>query len=257
MGITRRFVNMSGLATALIMLVLICVSSWNIVNFGGHRLRVFVENAVQRYDGVFPEITIENGIATVKGEQPLYVNTGDPNLVIVIDTSEGKEKEYVNYLGKAQDGAALTRNSVVVKNQGQTKEVPLKDMPNIVISSKSLEKLLKEYGPWAARVLTFAVFFYFLFAKPIQLLLMALFALFLAKILSVTLPYGKAVRIAALGMIPPVLLDLSYGILGQGFNAGFWAYFGMYMVALFILLFDLKQNPEQQPGPNIELPPVA
>ncbi len=247
MGITRKIVNMSGLATALIILVLVGISSWNIISFGGQRLQVFAEEAVRRYDGVFPEVTVDKGFASISGEQPFTVNTGDPNLVVVIDTREGKENEFLNYFGTAQNGAALTRTSLVVKSQDRIQVFPLKDLPNIVINSKSLEKLLSEFEPVVSRILAAAVFFYFFIIKPIQLLLMALFALFLAKILSTPLLYGKAIRIAALGMIPPVLLDLSYGILGPGFTAGFWAYFGMYMVALFILLLDLKQNPEQDP----------
>ena len=209
MGITRKIVNMSGMATALIILVLVCISSWNIISFGGQRLRVFVENAVQRYDSVFPEVTIDKGLASISGRQPLNVNTGDPNLIVVIDTREGKEDEFPNYFGTAQNGAALTRTTLVVKSQNKIQEFSLKDLPNMVINSKTLAKLLSDYGPTVGNVLAAAVIFYFIIIKPIQLLLMALFALFLAKILTTPLLYGKALRIAALGMIPPVLLDLS------------------------------------------------
>lgn len=147
MGITHKVLRISGTLFLLLLALLIGVSAWNVIEHGTPKLMNLIDMVVSRYDNMFPEITIQNGIASIKESQPFYINTGDPNLVVVIDTRENEENKYMDHLQKQPTGLVLTRNQIVIKNDDRIQTVPLKDIPDFVVNSKNLKTLVSSLEP--------------------------------------------------------------------------------------------------------------
>ncbi len=243
MAITARILAATGKLPAIILLLLITAVTWSTIHSGGPQLSDLVFQNIVRYDRLFPEITIHEGTASVKGEQPIRVDTKDPNFIIVIDTREDQVNSYPDYLKNADFGAVLTKTNLVIKNDSRIQMIPLKEAPDFVVNSKNLESLAKQFQYPVGAGLRAFVALYFLIAKPLQMLFMAVIALFVARILSLSLTFGEACKLAVIGMIPPVLLDVMYGALDKGISAGILSYIGVYILSMAILFVDLYQNP--------------
>ena len=88
-------------------------------------------------------ITVHDGKASIREEQPHFIETGDKDLAVVIDTRENKQKDALDYLKDVSTGAVLARDSVVTKSQGQIRIIPLKGIPDLVVNSRNLRALLR------------------------------------------------------------------------------------------------------------------
>lgn len=65
-----------------------------------------------------------------------------------------------------------------------------------------------------------------------------------SRIFSLDINFRNSLKLAIVAMIPPVLLDLMYGIMDKGISASFLSYMGVYALSMAILLVDLIQNPD-------------
>ena len=105
----------------------------------------------------------------------------------MIDTREGKMKEALNALNDVKGGAVLTRDSLILKNQRQLRILPLDDFPDMTLNAAELRVLIREYVPMVVTWCWALVITYFLFMKPIQILLLAMIPYFGARSYSVAL----------------------------------------------------------------------
>jgi hypothetical protein len=224
-------------AIVIVLMIGLCagLNAYGVISWGMPLVRSFTDKIVTQYDRYVPEVTFQNGQASVKKPQPYYVDFGQgKSTPIVIDTREGFENEALEYLKPARDGFVLTRSTLVVKNKGEIRIVPLKDMPNFVLNSRNIGSLVSQYLPGVIAVVAIVVIVYFLFAKIMQVLLLALIPLVWAQVSSVALSYGQALKIAAFCMVPPVILvalrDLFHVPVG-----GMLIYFGLYLVLMVVL----------------------
>jgi hypothetical protein len=224
-------------AIVVVLMVGLCValSAYGFMSWGTPKVRSVIDQMVDQYDSYFPEITIVRGQASIKKPQPYYVDFGQgKNAPIIIDTREGFENEALGYLEKAREGFVLTRNSLVVKNKGQLRIVPLAEMPDFVLNADSLRALVERFVPTVIAVVAVLVVIYFLFAKSFQVLVLALIPFVWAKVGKVTLSYGQAVKISAFSMVPPVALMGLQDLFGAP-AGGKLVYFGLYLVLLIVL----------------------
>jgi hypothetical protein len=196
-----------------------------------------------KYDAYLPEIVISNGTASIKREEPFFVDTfGEKDLVLVIDTRHNNVAKALDYLKEAKVGAVLTRDSVVTKSQNQIRVVPLKGIPDMTVNSTEIRSLAEEYMPVVAKWAWALVLSYFLFAKSFQILALALIPYFGARAYSVALTYGQALKIAAAAMVPPVLSDVLLGYCDLWITGSFVVYFGLYIGVLILAVGDLVRS---------------
>jgi hypothetical protein len=187
------------------------------------------------YDDFMPEVTISNGKASIKKQQPYFVEQlEDEHVTVVIDTRENKLPEALGYLKNAETGVALTRETIVIKTSEGMRMIPLKGFPDMVLNSGLLLDIVDQYLPMVFRVAAVVAAIYFLIAKLVHALILALVPFLWARYSSASLTYRQAFKIASFAMIPPVMLDLFQYFSGTKVPAAFFVYFGLYLVLLVV-----------------------
>ncbi len=207
MGIARQLINIKGIIIVIILAIAIGLCSWAMISVGGQQVQRFLDTLVEKYDSIFPEITIRNGQASIREQQPYFVDTGDPDVTIVIDTREGKQAEALNYLKNVNTGAVLSRDVITTKNRGEIRIIQLKDLPDMVLNSSTMRDMTQEYFPWVMKVGIILVILYFIIVKSFQAIIFALVPYFIVRS-KLPLTYGEALKISVIGMMPSILLDL-------------------------------------------------
>jgi hypothetical protein len=237
MGISDYIVKLRTLFVIGIVIVVVGLSTWGMVFWGGAQLREFVDLAIDKYDTYFPEITIKNGKASIKEKQPFIVDLGDNEVSVVIDTRDSG-KNALDHLKAFPSGAVLTQDSLFVKSRNETRIVSIKDMPDMVINSLSLRDFADEYFPLLMRIVAVALIVYFLIAKLIQALVFAFIPYFAARSRNLPLGFGGAFKLSLVAMIPPFILGMFETLLGFSLPASFLIYFVIYGVTLVFLTID-------------------
>ena len=256
MGITRSISKIHPIVVVLVILACVGVSTWALVTKVAPEAERLLALIVSKYDEYLPEITIQDGQAGIREEQPYYVEKlTDEEGAVVIDTREGKQDQALNYLKDYPNGAVLTRDTLVVKQPSQIRIIPLEDCPDLVFNSRNLKELGEQFLPLVIRIGTVAVALLYLFAKPLQILLMALIPYFGARWYSVSLTYGGAFKIAAFAMIPPVILDLLWGYSGILAPRTFVVYFGVYIILMILAAKDVISSAPAEPEPSFAIKP--
>lgn len=243
-GIAKSISSQSAVVAIAAVLICAAVSAFALVWVNAPKLEDFLNSAVQKYDVFLPEITFKDGHASIRENQPYFIDTGSgKDLAVVIDTRGGKETDALDYLKQADTGVVLTREGLVTKDRGTIRIISLKDMPDFVFNSRNLQDLLDRFLPTIIRYGTILVVIYFLFVKPLQVLLLSLIPYFGARAYSVPLTFGQAMRIASIALIPPVLMEALVELTGVSLPAAFIFYFGLYIVLLCLAVRDLVRNP--------------
>jgi len=222
------------------MLACVGAGAWGIVAYATPKVEILLDDVAAMYDEYLPEITIRDGKASIREEQPYFVPVEEQDdLVLVIDTRPGKSKEALQHLKDAPNGAVLTQESLLVKQPQQIRIIPLKDMPDMVLSSGTLQDMIRDYFPLVVRVAVVLAVLYLLVAKPFQVLILALIPYFAAQSYSVRLTYGEACKLATFAMIPPVILDLILSFTRMSYGALLGLYLGLYLLVLVVMIKDL------------------
>jgi hypothetical protein len=243
MGISLLITRIHAIVIVLVILACVMMGTLGFMSWGTPKLKSALEQVVAHYDAYLPEITLERGRATIKKEQPYFVDIGQGrDTTIVIDTREGHAANGLNYLKEAREGVVLTRDSLIVKNQGETRILPLQNFPDVVISSEGLQALMDQYLDTALKLTAVFVAVYFLLAKPFQIFMLALIPFIWARFASVPATYGQSVKIAAICMIPPVLFSTVMDFTSFEVRAKALVYFAMYIGLLVVVSLDLMRS---------------
>jgi len=250
MRLTRSICGAPAAVIVLIVAACIGLSSWGLTTYIVPALGHFAETWAAKYDSLFPEITIRNGQASIREKQPYIVEgLGDKDTLVMVDTREGKDQEILDQLKKVSVAAILTRDNFVIKNQQEIRWFPLKDMPDMVVNSTHIQDFLREYLPKVNRLIVIAIVLYFLFAKPLQILLLALIPYLAARSYSVELSYGQALKLASVALVVPVGLEFALDMAGIHIPAQLALYFALYIALLWLAVRDLGQDGEISEGP--------
>ena len=254
MGTARSICRIPAIA---VVLVLACagLSVWGLFSWFWPKVGTVLEHVVGTYDAVLPEITIRDGKVSIREQQPHFIDTGEKDLVVVVDTRENKQKDALDYLKDVSTGAVLARDSVFTKSQGQIRIIPLKGIPDLVVNSRNLRALLDEYLPTVTWLFILVVILYFLIVKPLQALIFALLPQVAARSYSVALTYGEAIKLSAVAMVPPVTLDLFLDLSGIGIPMAFIIYFGLYIALLILAVRDLVHSSPLPIEPSTSINP--
>jgi hypothetical protein len=251
MGVTRSIAKTHVVVAILVLAGCIAVSSLAVTGVIVPSTEGFIREIAEKYDAYLPEIRIQNGKASIKGESPYSVDLGAKEIVIVLDTREEGVKQALNYLKPAEAGAVLTRDSLVTKNQEQIRIIPLKNMPDVTLNSLEIQAMADRYLPSVTWWMWVAVICYFCFSKTIQLLLLGMIPYFGARSYSVALSYGEALKITAFAMVPPVLLGYAIGIDALGIIGSFVVYLAAYVGLLILAVWDLVKSEREITRPGI------
>jgi len=255
MGTARAICRIPAIAVVLILLACAGLSAWGLFSWFWPKVGTVLEYVAGTYDALLPEITIRDGKASIREQQPHFIDTGDKDLVVVVDTRENNQKEALDYLKDVSTGAVLTRDSVVTKNQRQIRIIPLQGIPDLVVNSRNLRALLDEYLPTVTGIFILAVIIYFLIVKPLQAIIFALLPHVAARSYSTALTYGEAIKLSAVAMVPPVTLDLFLDLSGIGIPMAFIIYFGLYIGLLILAVRDLVHSSPLPTGPSTSINP--
>ncbi len=76
----------------LVLLGTIAVSSIVAVFVTAPRIETLIVTAVEKYDTYLPEIRIRDGHASIREQQPHFIDLGDKELAAVIDTGKESKK---------------------------------------------------------------------------------------------------------------------------------------------------------------------
>lgn len=240
MGAARSISRLSALVVALILLACIAVSVAGVVLAVFPRIAATLERVAEKYDAMFPEITIRNGIASIREKQPHFLdNFGEEGLILVVDTRDASPEKALAYLKQGQAGAVLTSETIVTKSNGEVKIISLKDVPDMVLNSANIRDALTKYMPdimkWAAVFLTA----YFLLAKTAQALIMAWVTMLAARLFGASLGYAESVKIAVVCMVIPVVVEFLYNFSEPGITSNVLIYYAVYLVAIVLVVRDL------------------
>jgi hypothetical protein len=256
MGVTKSLVKMPAILVALSIGLCVGLSSLGVVWWAGPKARSLMTTAISHYDAYLPEITIQDGKASIKKPQPYYVDFGQKSEpLVVIDTREGHDNDALTYLKDVKTGFVLTRDTIVTKNDGQIRVIPLKEMRDLVLNSQSLQSLADTYWPAFEKVSAGAAVTYFVFAKPFQVLILALIPYGWARAARAALTYGQAFKIAAFCMIPPVLVNLFQDVSGIQFSGRPWIYFAVYVALLVLASLEFTRGSRSAPDASTEITP--
>ncbi|MCX5862329.1 MAG: DUF1189 family protein [Deltaproteobacteria bacterium] len=243
MSVARSICTMRGGVLVTVILSCVAVSVLSVVLSVFPKVEKLLTTAAGKYDAIFPEITIHNGHASIRERQPHFLEDfGENELVWVIDTRDGSQNEAANYLKGAKSGAVLTGGTVIIKNDGEIRIISLKDVPDMVLNSENIKSTIEELLPQLTRWGIIVIAIYFTMVKTIQAIVLALIPYWGARYYSVPMTYAEAVKIAVVGMIPPVLLDFVNDLFGAGISTSVFVYFISYVAVMVVASMNLFRD---------------
>ena len=247
MGITESLRKMPAIVAALIFLFCVCLSTWNIMYLYKPKVDKLVEQTIGQYDTILPEIMIKNGKASIKEEQPFYLND-DPKKgpIVVIDTRPGAQKEVMSQAIESNKFMALTQDFLIVKDERQYRTLPLKGIPDVTVNAELIKKLKNQFYPAAVVATTVAIGIYYTFTKLIQIVILALLFYLLTQKSAVPPTYGQSFKITTFALIVPIILDMYLSRLTIGIAVSWSAYFVVYLAVLGIAYWDYTNAPPGQ-----------
>jgi len=254
MGVTISIIRAPAILVILVLVVCIGLSAYVTSSLLSPTVDKVVDYGIRGYDDIFPEITIRNGKASITKQQPYLIDKIDEKyLTIIIDTREGKQGEAMNYLKNAEAGLVLTQDSVVTKNNGQVRIIPLKGMPNIVLNAALLRDIADKYIPLVKPAIAIGATIYFAIIKTIQMLIFALIPFLWARYSKIPLTYGQAVKLSVFGMALPVLLGAVSAYSEVNISGWFYIYFGLYAGLMALAARDLVKSLRDSTEPSFDI----
>jgi hypothetical protein len=247
MGMTRSLSKIPAIVAALIFLFCVCLSTWNILSLYKPKVDKVVDQTIGQYDTVLPEIMIKKGKASIKEEQPFFLNDDTKKgPIIVIDTRPGAQKELMARAIDSKKFVALTQDFLIVKDERQYRTLPLKGIPDVTVNAELIEKLKNQFYPATVAAVTIIIGIYYLFAKLIQILILALPFYWLTQRTAVPLTYGQSFKITTFALIIPVIVDMYLSRLTIGTAVSWSAYLVVYLAVLGIAYWDYTNAPPGQ-----------
>lgn len=240
-----RALSQAHFLVPLIIFIIICfVNAWIMAGYLTPPLSRTWDELAQNYDAVLPEIVIENGVATVDGEQPVKINTDKKGAsAIIIDTREGHEKDAMDYLSDFNEVIILTRKKVFFKtSSGRIQMFQIKDAPDMIINSQSIQEAKSEYFGLIKSVCYALGLVYSFFSKLITVLLFSLIPLLASKRLSFSLSYGQAVKLSIFLLVPVVAMDVALTFVQAPLTLATILHFALYGGLLLISVVKLIRS---------------
>ena len=207
-GLIESIRRMSAVGTLVIVLGCGALSSWGLVTRGLPALATSLGQLAAMYDAVFPEITFRDSKPSIREKPPYFVHAFSvKNLAIVIDNRETRLASLLNDLSNVKYGAVLARETIVVKIGGQTRILPLPQIPDVVLNSRIIEQFVRERLSQVTKYLVLLIVLYALAVKLLQILILGCAFYYASRLCPISMRYGESFKVASVTMILLVLLN--------------------------------------------------
>lgn len=168
--------------------------------------------------GEFPEIVIENGLATVRARQPLILMEGDGSIVI-LDTS-GTYKSIDT--GRYSQGFLLTRNSLHAYSDGDYQVVQLSDLNSafgnpIVVNRETALDLWRSFASIFSVVAFLGIGLWNLAIRFMWLTFLAVLIWGVLSAINMRSDYGPVLTVGIYALVPAVYISFLLGLIGISF----------------------------------------
>ncbi len=168
--------------------------------------------------GAFPEIVIENGLATVRGRQPLIL-LDEQGTIVVLDTT-GVYKSIDT--GRYSQGLLLTRDSLHAYSEGNYQVVQLRDLNSalgnpIVVNRETALDFWRSFTSIFAIVAFIGIGLWYLVARSMWLTFLAVLVWGMLSALKIRSEYGPVLTIGIYALVPAVYVSFLLGLIGISF----------------------------------------
>mgnify|MGYP005839445927 CR=1 FL=1 len=237
--LARSILALSFSKTIYVLAVCVAVELFAFIYGLVPRLEKSLMHMAAKYDAYFPEITIQDGRASIKEKQPYRIeNLPDNGLVLVIDTTLSAYDDALKYLKDAHYGAVLTRSAIVNKEGDQIKVVSLKQLPDMVINSSTIAEAIERFSPivktWGAAFLAVCL----VVSKLLQALALAAIPFFGVRLYGGFLTFEGAFKLAAVCMVVPVSINFLASYSELSIINMFIVYYAVFVATLIIVTRD-------------------
>jgi len=240
-----------GLSFKKVFLVIaLCVVAETAAVFFGilPALEQFLRESAQKYDVYLPEIVIQNGQASIREKQPYFVqNLEEKDLLLLIDTTITSYDQALKHLQDTAYADVLTKTTIVSKDRGEGKIISLKDFPDMTLNSDNILRAIDTYAPMIRKWGTIFLLFFFTLTKLTQACLFAFMPYLVARIFNRPLSYESAFKLASIGLVVPVGVNVFLTFVGSDFSTSVFAYYVIYLATLALMMRDLLR--EERPAP--------
>lgn len=194
--------------------------------------------------GEFPEIVIENGLATVRARQPLILMEGDGSIVI-LDTSGAYQSIDTS---RYSQGFLLTRNSLHAYSDGDYQVVQLSDLNSafgnpIVVNRETALDLWRSFASIFSVVAFLGIGFWNLAIRFIWLTFLAVLIWGVLSAINMRSEYGPVLTLGLYALVPAVYISFLLGLIGISF-CGFQT--GLLLV-IWVVVARLVLKPGEAP----------
>lgn len=171
----------------------------------------FRENEAPAVVSQIPQITIENGEASVDVNQPYHIMDPDTKRSLVIIDTTGS----ITSLDDAEAAVLIAKNQAIFKrNAYETRQFSFAEIPQFTLDQQTINGWLDNIQKYLALTLfPCALLGSFVF-RIIQVLIYAAIGLFFASLCHTNRSYLSLIRLAVLAVSPCIIIKTILGIAG-------------------------------------------
>ncbi|MFQ5944372.1 MAG: DUF1189 family protein [Anaerolineales bacterium] len=201
--------------------------------------------------GEFPEIVIENGLATVRARQPLILLKGEGKIAILDTTGAYQSIDTSRYT----QGFLLTRDSLHAYSDGDYQVVQLRDLNNtfgnpIVVSRDTALDFWRSFTPILSVVAFIGIGLWNLLVRFMGLTLLAVLVWGVLSAFNIRSEYGPVLTLGIYALVPAVYISFLLGSIGISF-CGFQT--GLLLVIwVLVARWVLKANAASEPPAQLK-----
>ncbi len=168
--------------------------------------------------GEFPEIVIENGLATVRARQPLILMDGDGSIVILDTSGTYQSIDTSRY----SQGLLLTRNSLHAYSDGDYQVVQLADLNGafgnpIVISRDTALDFWRSFTSIFSVAAFIGIGLWNLVIRFMWLTFLAVLIWGVLSAINMRSDYGPVLTVGIYALVPAVYISFLLGLIGISF----------------------------------------
>jgi len=176
-----------------------------------HRLSEFVQRSSETIVRQIPAVSIVDGEVSVDCPQPCVIVDPDSGKALAILDTTGQ----VTGLQDTEAAMLLTANELIYrKSDRETRILDLSGVENLQVDHQTVQGWLEFIHQWLAVIIAPFMLIGSFFYRLIQVLIYALIAWVMAKIVRIELPFHAMISIAAVAITPALLFVHGIDLLG-------------------------------------------
>lgn len=199
----------------------------------------FIQTDVAKIVAQIPQITFNDGVASVDVLEPYSINNPDTQKVIIIIDTTGK----INTLKDTPAVLLVTKTQAIFKkSENETRIYDYKKLGDYTLTQEEINRWLEIARKYGAVVFyPFAVIGAFIF-RIIQILIYAALGNLMASWCKSKIPYDALIRLAVVAVTPCIIIAIFLELLGITLPyAGLW----FFLLAMIYLFMGVRESAKQ------------